>query len=371
MRRIVLALLGSFSMFASASSAQAQKSFISPDGQLRAFILPACREKGLENTENALEIRSSTGKLLRREAYSSPDCEHGMRVLRAEWTPDSQFFVFSTQFGGGRQPWHYLTQFYVRCLNAIRELDSYTGPTLNPHFVLIAPNTVETETWERPGPIGRRTVRMSLQSLVRCEEEKNRSGLFHSPNSGWISFAAGSETVQYGPYRLTQKYDEKAFAGQIYIQSENDNESRLIFTNQRALELLIGDRGELALINYTAATKDFEVYVANIRTGKSWRIDAQALRMYSRDSGADPSLVIVASGEAVSPDDQEALLVMNLIYISVSTREQAEQKGKAFKKWWYAVSTATGQVLREYRTPSVPHVWWIESAGSSAELPRR
>ncbi len=196
---------------------------------------------------------------------------------------------------------------------------------------------------------------------------------FHGPNSAWISFStgSGSETIQHGPYRFTQKYDAETLVGRIYFEREKDAEPRLIFTNQRGVEFLISHRGGLALINYTQSTKDFEVYVADTSTGKNWRIDEQALRMFLRDSGADPSLIVVAGGEALSPDDRQALLSMNLIYISVGTAEEAEQKGKTFKKWWYVVSTSTGQVLHEYRTPSVPRAWLREYRRSGNEIPTR
>jgi hypothetical protein len=357
MKKIVLGILGVLSTPGLVSPAQAQQSFTSPDSQLRAVILPVCEKQGLENTESAVEIHLSTGKLLYRQAYSSPDCGHGMRVVRAEWTPDSQFFVFSTQPSGESKPWQYLTLFYARRLNGITDLDKYVDPIVTPNFALSAPNTIQTkavETRERPTHL----VKVSLGRLVRSlEKHKHDSEIFHPPDSGWIGFSTGPETVERGPYRITQQYDPDNLVGRIFIQREKDAEPRLIFTNQRGVEFLIGHRGELALINSTQSTKDYEVYVTNFGTGESRRIDEQALRMFSHNSGADPSLLIVAAGEALSPDDQEALLAIKLIYISVSTREEADRAGKTFKKWWYAVSTSTGQVLHEYRATSVPRAW--------------
>lgn len=185
---------------------------------------------------------------------------------------------------------------------------------------------------------------------------------WHGSNSAWVSFTTGSGSVtfQHGPYRFTQKYDPAAFEGQIYIQRKADEKPRLIFEDQRGLELLMGHRGVLALINCVQSTKDGKVYVADTNTGKNWRIDEQALRMFLQNSGADPSLIVVAEGDALSADDRQALLSMDLIYISVSTAEEAEQKGKTFKEWRYAVSTSTGQVLHEFRTSSVPKEWLVE-----------
>lgn len=189
--------------------------------------------------------------------------------------------------------------------------------------------------------------------------------------SEWTNFttSSGSVTVQHGAYRFIQKFDPQSLTGQIYIQRQGQKELRQIFANRRAVEFLLGRRGELALVNYIQSTKDLEVYVADVSRGKNWRIDQQALRMFFKNSGADPSLMVVARGEALSPDDQQALLSMNLIYISVSTAEEAEQKGKTFKKWWYGVSTSTGQVLHEYQTPSVPRPWLSEYRKSGSEIP--
>src|SRR5207249_8948751 len=53
---------------------------------------------------------------------------------------------------------------------------------------------------------------------------------------------------------------------------------------------------------------------------------------------------------------------------SVSTAEEAEQKGKTSHKWWYAVSTLTGQALHEYRTSSVPRTWIKQYRRSGREI---
>ena len=352
MRKIVLAVLGAFPALVLAWPAQAQQTFVSPDSQLRAVVLRLCENKGLQNMASAVEIHLSTGKLLYRQGFG------GMCVVHAEWTSDSQFFVF--QFSDDSNPWNYPVQFYTRHLNVILELDKYVDPIVTPNFILSAPNTIQTKAVEARGR-PTHPVKLRLGSLVRLiEKEKYDSEIFHQPNSGWISFSTGPETVERGPYRMTQQYDPDNLVGRIFIQREKDAEPRLIFTNQRGVEFLIGHRGELALINSMQSTKGYEVYVTNFGTGESRRIDEQALRMFSHNSGADPSLLNVAAGEALSPDDQEALLAIKLIYISVSTREEAGRAGKTFKKWWYAVSTSTGQVLHEYRTISVPAEWRSE-----------
>lgn len=185
----------------------------------------------------------------------------------------------------------------------------------------------------------------------------------------WIGFGREPLSIQSGRFQITEEYEPRALVGRIYVRGPNDREPRLIFTNQEYAEILIGHRGELALINAMAGTKTFEVDVADLGTGEARRIDEQALRLFSQNSGGDPSLIIVAAGEALTADDREALLSINLIYISVSTAAEAEKKGKTFQKWWYAVSTASGRVMHEYRTAALPAEWRREYQRSGKRAP--
>ena len=94
---------------------------VSPDGVLRAVIIPVDREKGFEANESRVEIRDRDGKLLLKENYSSRDGEHGYGVQEGQWTPDSQFFVYDTASSGGHQPYRAPTFFYSRQNNRIRK----------------------------------------------------------------------------------------------------------------------------------------------------------------------------------------------------------------------------------------------------------
>lgn len=196
-------------------------------------------------------------------------------------------------------------------------------------------------------------------SFVAIGLDASGQNLLHTARP-WIGFDSHETTSQVaGSYRLVQTPDGRSDATEVYVQ-KNTERPHPIFTNQRYVEFLIGHRGEQALINYYVSSKAFEVYAASLASGGHWRVDEKALQAFSRNSGADPSLIIVAAGEALSPDDREILLSINLVYISVSTPEEADQKFKTFKKWWYAVSTSTGQVVHEYRMAAVPPDWASE-----------
>jgi hypothetical protein len=45
-----------------------------------------------------------TGAVLATKSFKSPDGEHGRNVQKTEWSPDSQFFVFSTAAPVGIRP---------------------------------------------------------------------------------------------------------------------------------------------------------------------------------------------------------------------------------------------------------------------------
>ena len=118
--------------------------YLAPDGGGRVVVVPIGKD-----SESRIEFRSADNDSLCALDYSSEDGEHGFGVVKAEWTPDSRYFVFSLSSSGGHQPWHAPTQFYSRRDGIVRELDDYFQPGISKaDFQLIAPNTVRTEALE-------------------------------------------------------------------------------------------------------------------------------------------------------------------------------------------------------------------------------
>lgn len=109
--------------------------FKSPDGMLVALVRYT---KAPEATsESRIEVKTRTGRLLVKRNYSSEDGEHGYGVTKAEWTPDSQFFVYSLESSGGHSAWHSPMQFFSRNDRKITSLDdllhdAYMGGTAQP-----------------------------------------------------------------------------------------------------------------------------------------------------------------------------------------------------------------------------------------------
>ena len=117
----------------------------SPDQQLRACVLSVGRHPSPPFNESRVEIRDMSGTVLATKDFKSPDGEHGRNVQKMEWSPDSQFFVFSTASSGGHSPWHWQTYFYDRKRKLFKEVDDFTGPIIKRNFKLTAPDWIEVQ----------------------------------------------------------------------------------------------------------------------------------------------------------------------------------------------------------------------------------
>lgn len=95
--------------------------------------------------ESRLMILSRQGVLRYRKNFSSPDCEHGAAIVRGEWTPDSQFFVFNVESTGGHQPGHLPVYFYSQKRNKLYRLEDYIGYIVAQDFTIQAPHIIHTE----------------------------------------------------------------------------------------------------------------------------------------------------------------------------------------------------------------------------------
>jgi hypothetical protein len=100
------------------------KDYVSAHKEIRAVVVQV-------SAESQVDIRSSSGLLLRRKAFISPDQSHGERVEHAEWTADGRFFVFTTSSSGGHQPWHVATYFYSVGRNRFYSVDAIVGAVIS------------------------------------------------------------------------------------------------------------------------------------------------------------------------------------------------------------------------------------------------
>src|SRR5271157_1846256 len=126
-----------------ATQEKKRRQYTAPDGGVRVVVVPVSKEAGHPEYESRIEFKSSDGKIACALDYSSEDNEHGFGVAKAEWTPDSQYFVFSLTSSGGHQAWHAPTQFLSRKDGTVRTLDDYFELGISmADFRLVAPHTV-------------------------------------------------------------------------------------------------------------------------------------------------------------------------------------------------------------------------------------
>ncbi|MFZ0963117.1 MAG: hypothetical protein WAO35_19815, partial [Terriglobia bacterium] len=114
----LLAALASLYPSSAAHPVKAGRDYRSPDGKLIVTVIEVNKAH-----ESRLEIRSSAGKTLLTNNYSSSDMEHGQVILNAAWTPDGEFFVFSMLNTGGHSPLARPTSFYGRQHSRLYSLD--------------------------------------------------------------------------------------------------------------------------------------------------------------------------------------------------------------------------------------------------------
>jgi hypothetical protein len=136
---ILLALI-LFAPFA--AFAQKAETFVSPDDSLRAEI-QSVRRSSTATPESKIEILSKDGKRVWIVKYTSADGEHGFGVVKAAWTPDSQYFVYSLASSGGHQAWRSPTFFYDRRNERVRSFDEEVGVVIDAKFSLSPPDVVE------------------------------------------------------------------------------------------------------------------------------------------------------------------------------------------------------------------------------------
>jgi hypothetical protein len=142
----------------------------------RVVILPIrkwTRDAAYKSYESRVEFYSPQHEMLCALDYSSEDCEHGFCIVKAAWTPDNNYFVFSLTSSGGHQSWHFPTHFYSTQDSKIYTLDDYIeGSGISKgDFTLKAPNEVLTSV-QREEEV---PVRFHLDKLVAKSHSMTRA----------------------------------------------------------------------------------------------------------------------------------------------------------------------------------------------------
>src|SRR5579871_459624 len=134
--------------------------FVSPDKTTHASVLPVdVSLYATPDMESRVVIRSSAGDTLTSQDHSSPRGANGYYVYRAQWSPDSEFFVYSMISSGGHSPWSFPIMVYSRKKNLIVKFsDMIDGaPTVSGDFQFAGPHTLTATTWKQPGDLDNKT----------------------------------------------------------------------------------------------------------------------------------------------------------------------------------------------------------------------
>ena len=125
------------------------KKFLSHDSALIAAVFTVAQE-GNGDSESRIEFRTSDGKLIGAKSFMSEDHAHGLGIVKAEWTLDSRYFVFSTIASGGRNAGYFPTFFFSRSDHQLHALDKFArGNIIDPEFELGFPNSVSVIVEDR------------------------------------------------------------------------------------------------------------------------------------------------------------------------------------------------------------------------------
>jgi hypothetical protein len=126
----------------------------SPDKKLHAVVLPV--EVSLNATpdmESRVVIRSVAGDTLNSLSHASPRGMNGFYVDAAQWSPDSQFFVYNLVSSGGHSPWSHPTMVYSVQRNKFGHLSEMIDgrPILSEKFQFTAEHMLTVSTWKQEG----------------------------------------------------------------------------------------------------------------------------------------------------------------------------------------------------------------------------
>lgn len=130
--------------------------YASPDGALRALVLAVdVSLYATPDMESRIVIRTSKGDTVTSKDYSSSRGTNGYYVVKAKWSPDSQFFVYSMASSGGHSPWSFPMMVYSRQKNRIAGVsDMIEGkPTLSADFRFSGPHSLVASTWKQQGSL--------------------------------------------------------------------------------------------------------------------------------------------------------------------------------------------------------------------------
>src|SRR5262249_14722481 len=131
-------------------------SYASPDG-CAARCRSSCRCQPLCHSGHGKPRRDSyqQGRHAHVEGLFIAARHQWILRCQSNWSPDSQFFVYSMSSSGGHSPWSFPLMVYSRQKNRIAALSDMIGgkPTVSADFHFSGPHTLVASTWMQPGAL--------------------------------------------------------------------------------------------------------------------------------------------------------------------------------------------------------------------------
>ncbi len=126
------------------------------------------------------------------------------------------------------------------------------------------------------------------------------------------------------------------------------NKKPVIFFHQecRGIDVIPGNRGELLVVNDCPAVIGSQVMMADLKTGKLWKIDGLAEKNYQQKHRVNkggrrkgPQLFFAVG---ISPDDRKVLIQSMDMEYGVPNHE--------YKPWFYVVDAISGKILEVHES---------------------
>jgi hypothetical protein len=147
MFKVFLTALGFFFLSSAlALGAGEMRDYLSNDRNVCARIT-AVRKLPKQTPESKVQFLDQRGGVLLKRDYSSLSGEHGFVIEQSSWTPDSNYFVYSTSNSGGHQPWQSLLFVYRRSDNVLLDARDFLPPVANSNFTLSEPDFTTLMIW--------------------------------------------------------------------------------------------------------------------------------------------------------------------------------------------------------------------------------
>ncbi len=139
---IMIIAMSLFNAFAISYAAPIQ-TYKSPNNQLMARVM-----SHVTTEESVLDIMTlANGSIISHQDYTSADGEHGLLIEQAAWTPDSQFFIFTTTSSGGHSSWQSPSYFYRVKDRKLYSFSDFFPAIANTDFTVAKPDLLTITIW--------------------------------------------------------------------------------------------------------------------------------------------------------------------------------------------------------------------------------